>query len=111
VPHVGPARQNAGVEFTFEAELWRWPGNAAWHFVSLPIDAADEIEDRYGTSGGFGAVKVDVRIGATEWSTSIFPDSKSGTYVLPVKRQVRDREGIADGDVATVTVSPVTPAT
>ena len=43
-------------------------------------------------------LEVHVRVGGTTWDTSIFPDSKSGTYVLPVKRLVRDREGLSEGD-------------
>ena len=87
------------MEIDFTAPLWLWPGDAAWHFVSLPEDAADEIRARFGSQArGFGSVRVHVRVGATSWDTSIFPDSKSGTYVLPVKRLVRDREGLSEGD-------------
>lgn len=91
------------MEVEFEAELWRWPGNAAWHFVSLPKDAADDIRDRVGGSArGFGSVRVDVEVGETHWATSLFPDSKSGTYVLPMKKAVRDREGLGVGDTVAV---------
>jgi Domain of unknown function (DUF1905) len=38
------------------------------------------------------------------WTTSIFPDSGSGTYVLPIKRPVRTAEALGVGDIATVTV-------
>ena len=87
------------MEIDFTAPLWLWPGDAAWHFVSLPEDAADEIRARFGSRArGFGSVRVHVRVGGTTWDTSIFPDSKSGTYVLPVKRLVRDREGLSAGD-------------
>ena len=47
---------------------------------------------------GFGAVRVRVTVGATSWSTSIFPDSTRGSYVLPVKKAVRTAEGIREGD-------------
>jgi hypothetical protein len=30
--------------------------------------------------------------------TSLFPDSKAGTYLLPVKRAVRDAEHLDAGD-------------
>lgn len=91
------------MDVSFSAPLWLWPGDAGWHFVSLPEGAADDIAARFdGHRKGFGSLKVRVRVGDTEWDTSIFPDSKAGTYVLPVKRQVRDREGIAPGDVVDV---------
>ena len=67
---------------TFAATLWIYDGPAAWHFVSLPTDVADEIADREADrSTAFGSVRVEARIGETTWATSLFPDTKSGTYV------------------------------
>lgn len=83
----------------FTAELWRYPGDAAWHFVTLPMLVADEVRSQSdGLRRGFGSVRVAVRIGASTWKTSVFPDSKSGSYVLPVKKPVRINEEIEDGD-------------
>ena len=80
-------------------------GPAAWHFVSLPEEVSDEIEHRYGSSAaGFGSVRVEVTIGATTWRTSLFPDSKRATYVLPVKKQVRRAERIDAGSIVDVGV-------
>jgi hypothetical protein len=93
------------MEFTFTAPLWRWPGDAAWHFVSLPEHVADEIEDSPVDRGGFGSVRVQVRVGTTTWSTSIFPDKGRGTYVLPMKKAVREREGLDEDDLVHVTLS------
>ncbi len=47
---------------------------------------------------------MEAKIGKTNWRTSIFPDSKSGTYLLPVKATVRRVEGIDDGDTVSVLV-------
>ncbi|MFC8529817.1 DUF1905 domain-containing protein [Nocardia sp. NPDC057227] len=75
----------------------------SWHFLSLPEAVADEIEERYGhRTTGFGAVKVRVRVGGSSWSTSLFPDPKRGTYVLPVKKAVRAAEGLVAGSAAAV---------
>lgn len=41
---------------------------------------------------------MEVTIGSSRWRTSIFPDAGRGVYVLPLKRSVREREGISDGD-------------
>jgi len=96
------------MEFTFTSELWLWPGDAGWHFVSLPEAVADEITDRHdGHKRGFGSLKVRVRTGASEWNTSIFRDSKRGTYLLPVKKQVRTREKVEDGDLMEVHLTVV----
>jgi hypothetical protein len=82
--------------FTFSATPWEYPGKAAWTFLSTPPDVTAAISDL--ASGtlrrGFGSVKVRVSIGMTTWTTSIFPDTKIGTYLLPIKREVRIREGI-----------------
>jgi len=41
-----------------------------------------------------------VRIGETEWTTSLFP--KDGGYLVPVKVAVQRAEGIEVGDVLAV---------
>lgn len=89
--------------YTFTAELWRWKGDSAWHFVTLPFEVADEIEElMHGRTNGFGSVKVSVTVGSTTWATSLFPDTKAESYLLPVKAQVRSREELAAGSAVTV---------
>ncbi|MEV6277293.1 DUF1905 domain-containing protein [Nocardia sp. NPDC051832] len=90
-------------EYSFTAELWEHDGMASWHFVSLPEEVSDEIEELYAhRANGFGAVKVNVTIGATRWTTSVFPDKARRTYVLPVKKPVRIAEGLEAGVQARV---------
>lgn len=92
----------------FRSELWLHSGEAAWHFVTLPIEVAEEVQDASdGARRGFGSVKVRATIGGTTWSTSLFPDSASGSFVLPVKRAVRRAEDLTDGDEVDVTVELV----
>ncbi len=88
--------------YEFSGPLWEFPGEAPWVFITLSAEEADEIHARVPRSGGFGSMKVKARIGATEWNTSIFPDKGSQSYLLPVKRAVRDHEQLVIGDVATV---------
>ncbi|WP_203922004.1 DUF1905 domain-containing protein [Rugosimonospora africana] len=91
----------------FDAQLWRWDARRAdsWAFVSLPVDASDEIRDLAGgVRRGFGSLRVRVTIGGSNWTTSIFPGGGNGSYVLPVKRPVRKAEALDVGDTATVTV-------
>ena len=87
--------------FDCTAELWRHEGEAAWYFVTLPHDVADEIADLQETKParrGFGSVRVEVTVGDSTWRTSVFPDSKNRSYVLPVKATVRRAEDLDDGD-------------
>lgn len=91
--------------FEFEAPLWVWDARRTdtWTFVSLPTDVADEVLDLAGPAArGFGSLRVEVTVGGTTWRTSVFPDSKAGTYVLPVKKAVRAAEGLGPGDTAHV---------
>lgn len=81
------------LSYDFDAPLWQWHGPAAWFFCSVPLEISDEIAARMdGLTAGFGSVKVRVRIGGTAWSTSLFPDSASGCYFLPIKKAVREAE-------------------
>jgi hypothetical protein len=85
--------------FEFTAPLWRYPSADGWHFVSLPGEVSAEItEITAGVRRGFGALRVDVTVGATSWRTSIFPDSKTRTYLLPVKKTARVTEYLETGD-------------
>ena len=88
----------------FSAELWEWSGKAAWFFVTLPVDDAEDVRELVPDRRGFGSVRVEVELGSSRWKTSIFPDSSSGSYVLPIKKAVRQAEGVDEGDTVDVTV-------
>jgi hypothetical protein len=90
----------------FSAKVWLYPGDAVWHFISLPKTESEKIKSlQKGPRRGWGAVRVSVTIGQSTWETSVFPESKSGTYILPLKKQVRNKEGIRAGDTCVVRVS------
>lgn len=92
----------------FRATLWRWEARSdSWQFVSVPPDASADIAEVPRMPRGFGSVRVRVTIGGTTWRTSVFPDSGSGGYVLPVKKSVRAAEDIDDGDTVDVEVALV----
>jgi len=38
-----------------------------------------------------------VTVGSSTWNTSIFPDTKSESFLLPVKKAVRVAEDLDDG--------------
>jgi len=82
------------MRFEFEAELWRWSARTQdWFFVSVPEELSADIREVPRAPRGFGSVRVEAQIGGTRWRTSIFP-SGDGTYALPLKKAVRDAEGL-----------------
>jgi hypothetical protein len=88
--------------YQFSGALWEYSGEAPWVFITLGGEDADEIRTRVPPSGGFGSVNANAQIGETKWSTSIFADKASGSYLLPIKRGVRVQENLVVGDVASV---------
>src|SRR4051794_23987250 len=96
-------------DYAFAARLRlhdEMPG--AWYFLTLPVDAAEEIRARTrGERRGFGSVRVHATIGRTTWATSIFPDTRSSSYVLPVKAAVRKRERLEPDAVLDVPLALV----
>jgi hypothetical protein len=83
----------------FRARLWEHsPGDpGSWHFVTLPAELSEDIAVEAGPRKGFGSIRVEVRTGSTAWSTSLFPDAGSSAFVLPVKKSVREAEGLRAG--------------
>ena len=88
----------------FDGEIFRWDArsDAAWYFTAVPPELSEEIREIPRPYRGFGSVRVRAIIGGSEWSTSIFPDSTSGSYVLPLKKKVRDAESLVDGGPVSV---------
>jgi hypothetical protein len=88
----------------FTGPLWFWKGPSPFHFITVPDDESAELQ---GVSAvvtyGWGMIPVEARIGATEWTTSLFP--KDGGYIVPVKAWVQKAEGLVVGDVVTVRLS------
>lgn len=102
--------------WTFTSPLWRWSAKqatadtGAWSFVTLPVEVAEELRDSLvQPPRGFGSVKVDVAVSETRWSTSVFPDKESGSFVLPIKQAVRRAHDLHEGDAVTVTLSLADP--
>lgn len=83
------------MEYKFTAKIWQYPGAAGWHFISLDETQSRDIKQTFGpNSNGFGSIKVEAEINNVLWRTSIFPDSKRGVYLLPLKKVVRKRAKI-----------------
>ena len=89
-------------QYKVKSKVWLYPGEAAWHFVSVPKKQSDDIKKKFATvKRGWGSLRVVVTLGKTSWKTSIFPDKRSGTYLLPLKAEVRKKENVHYDDVVT----------
>lgn len=91
--------------YTFTAKLWRYPGDAAWYFVSVPKKESEKIKKNIKVKRGWGSVRVRAKSGKTSWDTSVFPDKRSGMYLLPVKLSVRRKEGMDEGEPVTISLT------
>lgn len=90
--------------YEFEAEVWVSGGEGAWHFLSLPGDVGEGLKALRGPARNFGSMRVSACIGETVWKTSLFPDRRLGTFLLPIKADVRHRQGLGVGDTVRATI-------
>jgi hypothetical protein len=89
------------MQLEFSGELWFWRGPSPWHFITVPEEECAALEvTSPSVSYGWGMIPVSAQIGATRWTTSLFP--KDGRYIVPVKAAVRTKERLEIGDVPTV---------
>lgn len=89
------------MEIEFSGEIWFWRGPAPWYFVTVPEEQCHDLSaiSRLVTYG-WGMIPVTVRIGKTEWKSSLFP--KDGRYIVPIKAFARKAENLDEGDIVTV---------
>ncbi|MEN9714867.1 MAG: hypothetical protein RJA35_334 [Actinomycetota bacterium] len=91
------------MELRFTNQMIEWRGPAPFYYVPVPADESAMIkETARQTSYGWGVIPVIVRIGKTEFSTSLFP--KDGAYLVPVKAAVRLPEKLSLGDEVEVSL-------
>jgi Domain of unknown function (DUF1905) len=84
-------------DHTFSGLLFEWNGKGSWHFMTVPEDISGIIRMSLQRRVGFGSVRVLAEVSGVAWKTSLFPDSKSGCYLLPVKAQIRSRAKLQAG--------------
>jgi hypothetical protein len=81
--------------FKIRSEITLYPGVAGWHFLSIPKNQSKEIKEKFSSlKRNWGSLPVEVTIGKTTWKTSIFPDTKVGVYMLPLKAEIRKKENL-----------------
>lgn len=98
-------RSTRGV-YKLTSKIVVFPGMGAWRFLHINKKVSDEIKQKFAPKKavGFGSIRVEVTVGKTTWRTSIFPDKKSGTYLLPTKASVRKAERVLDDEPVHFTI-------
>ena len=85
----------------FSGEIWFWHGPSPFHFVTVPAEECHSLKAISGfVTYGWGMIPAVVRIGKTEWKTSLFP--KNGGYLVPIKASVQKAENLEIGDLVTI---------
>lgn len=89
--------------FSFRGQVWRWPGYAGWHFVTLPKKLSSSIR-KVGKTYGAGFVKVKVTVGKSSWVTALFPHKESESFLVSIKKPIRKKEEIFEDDIVKVSI-------
>lgn len=100
--------------FKFKSKVIVWSPNGkrkgedkgAWRFAYLPEKIGEKVREtqKGKLRRGWGAVRVKAKIRKSEWQTSIFPDRRSATYLLPLKKEIRYEENLYDGSEITISI-------
>lgn len=82
---------------SFTSVVIEWRGPAPFHFVPVPDELADDVRAIAPiVTYGWGVIPASGVIGATAFTTSLFP--RHGGYLVPLKDAVRRAERLAVGD-------------
>ncbi len=89
------------MNFEFSGTIFHWRGPAPYLFVAVPPKQSDEIRAVSGlVTYGWGVIPVHVRVGRTEWKTSLFP--KDGRYLVPIRMSAQKAEDLKEGDTVQI---------
>lgn len=89
------------LSFEFSGEIWYWRGPLPFHFVTIPDEQSLDIKGISNMATyGWGVIPVKVKIGETEFKTSLFP--KEANYIVPIKASVRQAEGLEVGSEVSI---------
>ncbi len=79
-----------------------FPGMSGWHWVGVPSDVAKKIMST-APVGRWRFTSIKVKIGSTEWATSLLPLGE-GKFFVAIKAQIRKAEDVFAGDVVALSI-------
>ena len=81
----------------FKGKIFQWRGPAPYLFVAVPDKQSADIKSVSKlVTYGWGVIPALIKVGKTEWTTSLFP--KEGRYLVPIKMVVQKAEQLQEGD-------------
>ncbi len=81
----------------FKGKIFQWRGPAPYLFVAVPEKESANIKSVSKlVTYGWGVIPALIKVGKTEWTTSLFP--KDGRYLVPIKMVVQKAEKLKEGD-------------
>ena len=91
------------LELNFISEVIYWRGPSPFFFLRVPDEEAIAINNiSKQVSYGWGVIPCDIKIGEIEFYTALFP--KDGSYLVPLKKVVRESAEIDLGDSVEVKI-------
>ena len=92
--------------FIIKAQIWKWPSNMGWFFVTLEKNLSNQIRSVYVR----GFVPIIASVGKTNWNTSLFPHitnkkvSKQVEYLICINKKVMKAENLFIGDIIKIKI-------
>jgi hypothetical protein len=97
-------RKKTQTQFKFDARIIEWRGPAPFFYAPVPDEHLDDLKHvAKAVTYGWGCVPVEAKIAGVRFTTSLFP--KDGTYLLPIKADVRRRTNLTVGDKVAVVMT------
>jgi hypothetical protein len=88
----------------FQANVVYWRGPAPWFFAPIPPEHVEDVRRASKVASyGWGVIPVEAEIAGVVFTTSLFP--KDGTYLLPIKANVRKKLNVTAGDTIDVAMT------
>ena len=76
---------NSKIKYEFSTKMWQHDSPGGWHFTALPKAISKEIRNTLNGRKKVGRMKAIAQIKQCQWKTAIWFDSKTDTYILPIK--------------------------
>jgi hypothetical protein len=92
------------VDFAVTGPIIEWRGPAPFYFLRASDEISGVLRELTSShSYGWGCIPVEATFRGVTFTTSLMP--KDGTYLVPMKKAVREAAGVGLGDHVVVEIS------